>query len=149
MMIRKVALVQALRESGFLVSGTYDKDEMPDLDVEALEARVIPRPEAASAAVVEAIDVEYRHTPTHQLPPDMAAELEASIQRAGMSDWQRDTMLARRGVSSIVELNEHDAREIIGKLYHVIDQADAGRIMLPDSPETTDGEVIDVEFVVS
>lgn len=132
-MIRKVALVQALREAGFLTPGGYDRDEMPEMDGEALDARVISTPsEQIPAAARAAIDVEFQVTPTHQLDSQMAEELESTLQQAGVSDWHRDQMLARRGVTSIVELSENDARTILGKLYHILDQQKAGEILLPD-----------------
>lgn len=139
MMIRKVALVQALREAGFLTSGAYDQDEMPAADDEAFNARPVAHP-PADPAIHKAIDVEFEVVPTHQLDGDLAAEMEDVIRRSGMTDWQRDQMLAKRGVASIVELNTHDAREIIGKLQHRIDQRDAGQILLPDpAPAPDDG----------
>lgn len=149
-MIRKCALVSALREAKFLVGGAYDRDEIRDIDDAAFSAKPVAAHQPATAMpaeVREAIDVEFRAVPTHQLDQGLAAELEAAIQAAGMSDYQRDVMLSKRGVRSIAELGHHDAREILAKLYQVSDQQRAGQILLPD-PAPADGEVIDVSYVV-
>jgi hypothetical protein len=122
---------------------------MPDMDVEAFEARVVPEPGLRTPEVAEAIDVEYEHVPAHQLRHELALELEAAIEAAGMNDWQRDRMLAKRGVTSIVELNERDALEILSKLHQTIDQQRAGEIMLPDpQPAAVDVESYTAPAVV-
>src|SRR5262249_17487060 len=90
-MIRKVSLVQALREAGFRTGGCYDKDEMPPID--PVRARVV---DPAPPQVADAIAAEFAAVPTHHLDLGLAAELEAAIRQAGMNDYQRDVMLGKR-----------------------------------------------------
>jgi phage recombination protein Bet len=145
-MIRKVALTQALREAGFLTPGTYDQDEVPALEpvepaISSVEGN--GRAIAPPAEVPAAIEAEFEEIPTHQLDPALVDEMAAAVKAAGMTPYQVQTMLGKRGVSSVVELSTHDAREILSKLYQVIDQKRAGEIMLPDP--APGGDEADVE----
>lgn len=156
-MIRKVALVQALREAGFLTSGAYDRDEMPDLDEEAAVAQPVtarvrpngpPAPAIPRPPIPAAIEAEYTAVPTHILPADIAMEVQTAIETVGMTKAQVNSMLVRRRVSSIIELSTGDAREILSKLYFVIDQQRAGEILLPDpAPAEEEIEVVYVDEV--
>jgi phage recombination protein Bet len=137
-MIRKVALVQALREAGFLTSGAYDSAEVPMMAKVTVEEQV-------PASLPEAIEVEFERVATASLEPAIAKELYEAIQALGMSEYDVATMLSRRGVASVVELTTSQAREILAKLHHILDQRDAGQIMLPDpKPEEADEESVEV-----
>lgn len=148
-MIRKVALVQSLREAGFLPKGMYDQDEMGGAeDNAAYSARIVSAPpESIPTHAREAIDAEYAATPTHQLDTGIAAELQALIMELGMAPEDVAAMCSRRGAGSIVELSDFEARNILGKLTAVLERERIGQSLLPDPAPTEiiDAEVIDAE----
>jgi phage recombination protein Bet len=153
-MICKVAKVQSLRESGLaFMAGGYDPAELPSTDRD--EDGSYDRPLPAD------IEVEFSAAVIPNLSLTLAADLKRAINDNQMTDTQVTTMLARRGVNSLVELTDSQAREILAKLGFAYDQAHAGEILLPDTldataDETTQstlsptGDIIDVEsFEVS
>ena len=145
-MIRKVALVQALREAGFIPSGAYDTSEMPAMVSIAESEPSNPMPGA--------IDVEFSVVETPQLSPSLAARVHEAIQANNMSEAQIANMLARRGVDFIVELTDTQAIEILTKLNANFDQVNAGRIMLPDPADAQtenddNGEMVVDSFVIA
>ena len=144
-MISKVAKVQALRESGLAFIGGYDPAELPSTDDNDGRADgSFDRPLPAD------IEVEFAGTVIPSLSPPLAAELREAIASSGMTAEQVQTMLARRGVNSAVELTDSQAREIISKIGYASDQMNAGKILLPDPVVDADlrvngDDVIDVE----
>ena len=70
------------------------------------------------------------------LSPDIARELMEALGRSGMTDYEIDCMLARRGVSEINELDDVDARGIISKLNFKWDQEHMGEMLLPDPQDS-------------
>lgn len=143
-MYRKTALIAALRESGlcFGFNGAYSRDEMP-ADV---VAEVTSAPQAGGggslvglpfvAEMPSEVKADYEATPLPNLYPNTALALHGVIQAVGMTDHQIAAMLARRGVSTLTELTEHQAKDIIMKLQDKLDQTNAGQILLPDRSES-------------
>ncbi len=122
-MLRKTALIHALRESGlcFGFSGAYDRDELPS---------IIPQED--SGPLPEEIEADYHATPMPSLSPHLAAELIRAIEEIGMTNEQVDSVLARRGVSNLVELTDQQAREIITKIRSYFTPKSDGQALLPD-----------------
>jgi phage recombination protein Bet len=123
-MIRKVAIVHSLREAGFLTSDTLDSSEIPD--------RI--EPIARNLPPTAAIDAEFREVTLPALSVGIAEELQAAITEVGMTESQVATMLGRRGVGSLVELSDGQAREILFRLRAEIDRKNIGTMFLPDTP---------------
>ncbi len=149
-MLRKTALIHALRESGlcFGLGGAYDRDEMPPL-----------APQVDPGPVEEAVEIEYRATPMPSLTPALAIELMQATRTLLMTDYQVAAMLSKRGARTIAELTDAQAQDLIGKLHAKIDELQAGETLLPDSQdiaedvaenkETQEEAVSDADAVVA
>ncbi len=127
-MIRKVAIVNAHRESGLMSGGWYDP------------AEVASEPEPAHVAMVETTSFGDRQrqfapaSPAHVplLTEFIHERLTRAIAGVNMQPAQVATMLARRGAGEIADLTERDALEIIAKLEASRETSRAGEILLPD-----------------
>lgn len=133
-MYRKTALISALRESGlcFGYGGAYDRAEMPDSPYLSPPGERLERMTARVAA-------EYQNDPMPSLNCNLVAAIDSAIGDLEMSDYQVQVMLAKRGVSHITQLSEADANDILLKLRGLLDERDAGEIMLPDPEATQQG----------
>jgi phage recombination protein Bet len=128
-MIRKVALVQALRESGLISSGWYDPAEGPaSYDV------ATPPP----AESMPALEVAYAEVEDATIKPDTLATLLDLVARARMTDAQLLAALHKRGVSRTAELTDVQANELILKLEPIVDRleqaANPDAFLMPDAP---------------
>jgi phage recombination protein Bet len=128
-MIRKVALVQALRESGLISTGWYDPAEGP-------ASYDVSTPPPASA--VKAIEVAYSEVEDATIRPDTLAELLDLIRRARMTDAQVQAACYKRGAAAPAALSDVQARDMILKLTPIVDRlelaADPDKFMVPDAP---------------
>ena len=144
MMYRKTALVHSLRESGlcFGLGGIYDRGEVPYTADVATPERLAGRP-------TPAIEADYVETPMPSLNPALATGIRECLDQLGASDYEVQVMLSKRGVANIAELSDSEGREMLAKLQTLLDQQQAGEIMLPDAPEVAgdvsleDGEYVD------
>jgi phage recombination protein Bet len=130
-MIRKVALVQALRESGLISTGWYDPAEGPaSFDVSQ------PPP----ADQMPAIEVAYSEVEDATIKPGTLARLMDLIARSGMTAEQVKAACLKRGVESPAGLTNVQAHEMILKLGAHVDRVeiaanpDIEAFQLPDAP---------------
>jgi phage recombination protein Bet len=160
-MVRKVALVQALRESGVVNRGWYDPAELVGEQADIISVPHVPIPARPSHALHEPRNVlaleldqaaqvggepdrqhtignpaavEYQAIPDAILSPWLAARLQDLIREVGMTDDQVRGMCERRGVESIVEFTDPTAKDIIGKLEMQLAMKEMGEQLLPDGP---------------
>jgi phage recombination protein Bet len=125
-MIRKVAVVQALRESGLVSGGAYDASEMPAFQPPPPEAyRGVPAEDSAAieAEVIEPVADE-----------GLVNKLVSMKLALGITDPQWRQILARRGAETTPDLTDRQAVALIDKLQAVFDERNAGEILLPDPP---------------
>ncbi len=128
-MIRKVPLVHVIREA--FAMGGYDEAEMPIMQepgqatvrVDPPESQAwvappqAPQPEPGPRTVqVITHDPAARREKPAALPPDMAAKLQDLMTRAGLSDFQINTALVKRGVDRIEDLDVPSATQMINKI---------------------------------
>jgi phage recombination protein Bet len=119
-MMRKVALVQALRESGLISNGWYDPAEMPEepggatyFNGPARDPRMSAGQMAEMAPMIEA--TYQAASADASCPPDLLATIEDLRQRLGIPadhfTWKE--ALANRGVSHPAELSTVEAERLI------------------------------------
>lgn len=134
-MIRKVALVQALRESGLITTGWYASGEVGE------PGRSVPEPDDfdASTGIIEA---EYEQTPDSALSADMAARLVGLMDAVGMTADQRLSALQKRGVLKVGDLTDTQAYELVIKLQQIVDGRTMGQRLLPDPEPTIESPVV-------
>lgn len=129
-MIRKVALVHALRESGLVSSGAYDSAEMPDYAPavpDHYRGELVGESMAIEAEVIEPV-----------ASADLVGKLHELRAAIGIPDQAWAAILAKRGVSSASELTDMQATAIINNLQRVLDNQRAGETLLPDPAPATD-----------
>jgi hypothetical protein len=125
-MIRKVALVNALKESGLVSGGAYDAAEMPAFQPAPPEAyRGVPVEDSAAieAEVIEPV-----------ADASLVRNLIGLREAIGITEHQWKVILAKRGVTIADELTDRQAVALIDKLQTVLDERTAGEILLPDPP---------------
>lgn len=134
-MIRKVALVHAIREA-FAIGDSYDEGEVDGEPAErtvkaaqngragtrSVATSQLPGPEVGSVPEIEA---EYRKVEEPNLPPDKLLELLEVGRRAGMTDYHWAAVCAKRGVSDPAELSRGEASQILARL---LEKLGAGEI---------------------
>lgn len=128
-MIRKVALVQALRESGLIAPGWNDAAEMPAEPVmpgQPAWGRAMPD----ETIPARAIEVEFaKSSEDAGCPPDVVAAIHQAREALGLpeeSDVWRDA-LSKRGVAHVADLSRFEGWALLTKLRGLmpggIDQA--------------------------
>jgi hypothetical protein len=133
-MIRKVALVAAIREA--FAMGGYDEAEMSiTAPVEAhAEARTAQTagPQPRTVQVITHEPTAKKPTPAafdpippaERISPVTAARLTDLMARAQMSEYQRNVALNRRGVDRVEDLDEVAATTMINKLEATLSVAE-------------------------
>jgi phage recombination protein Bet len=160
-MIRKVALVHAIREA-FSIGDAYDAAEFDPEDHRIAEARVkdagrghlartaaraavggqgLPAPAGTDGhTAVNVIDADLDESPTEDPAGVLTVDHESVIalfNELGATAYQRQTMLTKRGVSAVAELSPTDARELAGRLRGRLEQSRLGEnlaTMVADAP---------------
>jgi phage recombination protein Bet len=123
-MIRKVAVVQALRESGLCHSGWYDPAEVtPEPHTPGGVVRIERADVRTPSDVPLAIEVEFERVVDASCPPDLAVAIESARDQlnipANSHAWA--SALAKRGVSSVVEMSAREATELLDRLNGMIE----------------------------
>lgn len=123
-MIRKVAIVQALRESGLIHSGWYDPAEItPEPHTPGGAVRIERAAVNSPSDVPPAIEIEFERVADASCPPDLAVAIESARDAlnipANSHAWA--SALAKRGVSSVVELSAREATELLDRLNGMIE----------------------------
>lgn len=123
-MIRKVALVHAIREA-FAIGDSYDESEAEPEPARKPGPGQAPTPNgpgspqvkpAIEVGSVPEIEAEYRQVQEPTLPPDLLLELREVGRRAGMTDYHWATVCAKRGVNDPAELSRFEALQILARL---------------------------------
>jgi len=111
-MIRKTALVQALRESGLITPGWNDPAEMP-IEPGPMRAEVIP-----DANRPLDLDAAYAPVQDASCPPDVLAAIEAARAELGIPEdseaWR--AALAKRGVAHVAEMSAFEGYALLANL---------------------------------
>lgn len=121
-MIRKVALVQALRESGLISTGWYDPAEVQDEPI-GPEYTAVRQPIMPAEELPPTIEVEFSQAiEDASCPPDLLARIEQLRERHGIPAdsflWKE--ALAKRGVESVAELSAMEAEDLAGRLTSLL-----------------------------
>lgn len=139
-MIRKVALVQALRESGLISTGWYT-----DAEVGPTRA-TYDDPGEFDQATHQAIDVEYSHAVDSAADPDLLARVVELVNESGMTSGQLQSALHRRGVSRLAELSNVQLNELIVKLSAKVRYDDPLKGVMPGLVDSGfSGEVVEIK----
>lgn len=124
-MLRKVALVQALRESGLTSAGWYTAEEVQAPEPYSPQSET-QQQHTLQAAVTPAIEAEYAVIEDATCPPDLLAEIDRLREQLGFpSDhpaWL--DVLARQGVRSVAEMTPQAATMFRHKLASLANYAD-------------------------
>lgn len=115
-MIRKTALVQALRESGLITPGWNDPAEMP------CEPGPVPMSAMREADIPPALDVAYVAVQDASCPPDVLSGIHAAREALGIPEdsetWR--AALAKRGVASLAELSPTEGWNLLSNLRSLL-----------------------------
>jgi phage recombination protein Bet len=128
-MIRKTALVHAIREA-FAIGDSYDQAEIePSIRIRASATgpdggRGEPQPVLGPPSVVAgrgipALEASYQTTEDPSLPPELLGRIETLMAEAGMTEFQLQTALAKRGLSRLAEMSRVQGEEFASKLEEI------------------------------
>jgi len=123
-MIRKVAIVQALRESGLIHSGWYDPAEIaPEPHTPGGVTRIRRAEVERPADVPPAIEAEFVRVQDASCPDDLAVAIDHARARLGIPADSPAWALAltKRGVSSVVEMSAMEATALLDRLEKLIE----------------------------
>ena len=138
-MIRKVALVHALRESGVVNYVAYEEDEFPkaiengnSVDFYGVPASgpiVTAQVAAQAAAQVTSGVIDAESIPARPAPPVLTPDHEAIVElvaKLKIDDESLAFILGKRGVSRVAELTPQQAMDLAMKLQAKCDQDTLG-----------------------